>query len=619
MNRQLRHRGPDDEGVFISRNVGLAMRRLSIIDLETGHQPISNEDESIWIVYNGEIYNYRDLRSKLAARGHHLRTKSDTETVVHLYEDLGKSCVHHLRGMFAFALWDEHRRKLVLARDRLGIKPLYYRLNDHELVFASEIKAILAYPGVKPALDSCRLPKYLSFGYVGGSGTLFRDIQVLPPGHTLVIDDEGVARAEEYWDLSFAPDGHSREEKYYADAYRGMLEEAVSSHMISDVPLGVFLSGGIDSSAVAAMMTRAQRGTIKTFSVGYEEAADSELSYANTVARHLKTDHHEVKIGREDFFQALPRLIWHEDKPIVWPSSIPLYFVARLAREHVVVVLTGEGSDETLGGYSRYPYTLWNARLDRAYRRLTPSSLRRLIRSQVAESPMIRADLRRRLQHTFVGRDLEDWPSCYFEDFYAAFSESQQVDLLNDDISPAPGAAYADMMRRWEDSSGDSLSRLLYTDIKTYLVELLMKQDRMSMAASVESRVPFLDHVLVEFAATIPAPFKVRGLSGKHVLKKAVRDLLPDSVLDRKKMGFPTPIRLWLRGPHLDTVERLLLSQRSRDRALFKERSLQRIFREHRSLSKDHTDRIWRLLCLEHWCRIFLDGDSAPEIRPVGI
>ncbi len=622
MNERIRHRGPDDDGFFVSGNVGMAMRRLSIIDLETGKQPISNEDGTVRIVFNGEIYNYRDLRRDLRSRGHEFRTHSDTETIVHLYEEYGRRCVEHLRGMFAFAIWDDRRQRLLLARDRLGIKPLYLHRSADRLLFGSEVKTLLAHPEMRAELDSSCLPEYLAFGYLTGPQTLFRGIEKLPPGHTLEVGSDGDFDLEQYWDLRDVPEGDDRSESYYVGRYRELLEEAVSSHLMSDVPLGVFLSGGLDSSTIAALTKRMVDGPVETFSVGYD-TPESELGYAQTVAEHLGTAHHEVKIGSQEFFDALPAMIWHEDEPLVWPSSVALYFVARLARERVTVVLTGEGSDETLGGYTRYAWSVWNTWFDRGYRRVAPGAFRRLVRGQIARSGWLKADLRRRLQHSFLGRDLSDWPAWYFEDFYMAFDEAQQVELLREDLRPAPGTSIAASLACWERSSGDPLKRLLYTDINSYLIELLMKQDNMSMAASVESRVPFLDHELVEFAAGIPARYNVRGMAGKRILKKAVGDLLPDSIIYRRKVGFPTPLRAWLRGPDLDQVESLILSPRSLDRRLFEESALRQIFADHRRLRRDNTDRIWRLLNLETWCRIFIDEDpvelpSSPGLIAAG-
>jgi asparagine synthase (glutamine-hydrolysing) len=608
----MSHRGPDDEGIRTEGRVGIAMRRLSIIDVASGHQPLSNEDGTIWIVFNGEIYNHATLRKQLEEQGHRYRTHCDTETIVHLYEEYGRDCVQHLRGMFAFAIWDSRKRQLFVARDRLGIKPLYYRATSDSFLFGSEVKVILAHSGVHAEFNRTALPEYLAFGYLSGEETLYRGIRKLMPGHTLVLDENGAIQIQQYWDLPLTSKPASHSETYYVQKYREMLEAAVSSHLMSDVPLGVFLSGGLDSSAVAALMTKIRRDPVETFSVGYSEHSYSELPYARTVAKHLNSIHHEVMVSRQDFFEALPHLIWHEDEPIVWPSSVALYFVARLARQRVTVVLTGEGADETLGGYTRYAFTRRNAAFDQVYRGVVPTMLRARIRKSISSSALINANVRRKLSHTLLALDGESWSSFYFDNFFSAFNASEQRELLTADFSEGlnESTAYRHALDYFEHSSGDMLQRLLYTDIKTYLVELLMKQDNMSMAASIESRVPFLDHSLVEFAVNMPAKFQLQGLAGKHILKKAVEDLLPHSIVYRKKLGFPTPWSGWLAGPQLDIIESTLLEPRSIDRGLFKRETVERLFREHRARYRDNYDRIWRLLNLELWQRVCIEGDS---------
>ncbi|HEV3304910.1 MAG TPA: asparagine synthase (glutamine-hydrolyzing) [Candidatus Sulfotelmatobacter sp.] len=610
MNERIVHRGPDDSGFFVEENVALAMRRLSIIDVKTGHQPLANENQDIWIVYNGEIYNHAELRAGLEARGHRYRTRSDTETIVHLYEEYGHDCVMHLRGMFAFAIWDRRKRVLFAARDRLGIKPFYYRWDGHTFLFGSEIKTILAYPGVEAEFNRGTLAEYLAFGYITGTETMFAGIRKLMPGHTLELTEQGEPRIERYWDLTTEVDQEPRPREDYVKTYRELLEGAVSSHLMSDVPVGVFLSGGLDSSAVAALTKKICGDRIQTFAVGYGEEAFSELGYAREVAQHIQSEHHEVRLSREEFFESLPRLIWHEDEPIVWPSSVALYFVARLAREKVTVVLTGEGSDETLAGYTRYAWTLLNSRMDKAYRSFTPDALRRMVRRAIHAGPL-GANLHRKLQHTFLVRDGNSWPSFYFDNFFSAFAASEQSELLTPQAVAAAGKAYAGSMEAWERSRGDLLHRLLYTDINSYLIELLMKQDQMSMAASIESRVPFLDHELVEFTARIPAQYSIEGMAGKFILKQAVEDLLPKSIVYRKKMGFPTPWEYWLAGPQLDDLERLLLEPRSTERGLFRPEAVQRMFAEHRAKARDHGNRIWRLINLEIWQRVMIDSEPA--------
>jgi len=610
MNERIVHRGPDDSGFFVEENVGLAMRRLSIIDVKTGHQPLANENGDVWIVYNGEIYNHAELRAGLEARGHRYRTRSDTETIVHLYEEYGRDCVKHLRGMFAFAIWDRRTRVLFAARDRLGIKPFYYRWDGHTFLFGSEIKAILAYPGVTAEFNRGTLAEYLAFGYITGTQTMFAGVRKLMPGHTLELTEQGEPRIERHWDLTTEMDQEPRPREYYVKAYRELLEGAVSSHLMSDVPVGVFLSGGLDSSAVAALTKKTCGDRIQTFSVGYGEEAFSELGYAREVAKHIQSEHHEVRLSQGEFFDSLARLIWHEDEPIVWPSSVSLYFVARLAREKVTVVLTGEGSDETLAGYTRYAWTLLNSRMDRVYRSITPEVLRRLVRGAIQAGPL-GDSLHRKLQHTFLVRDGNSWPSFYFDNFFSAFAASEQSGLVAPEALAGAGDAYAGSMEAWERSHGDLLHRLLYTDINSYLIELLMKQDQMSMAASIESRVPFLDHVLVEFTARIPPQYSIAGMAGKFILKQAVEDLLPQPIVYRKKMGFPTPWEYWLAGPQLDNLEHMLLEPRSTERGLFRPEVVKRIFAEHRAKARDHGNRIWRLINLEIWQRVMIDGEPV--------
>ena len=612
----IRHRGPDDDGFYTDGAVGIGMRRLSIVDVAGGHQPISNEDGTLSIVFNGEIYNHLALREQLIARGHSYRTHSDTETVIHLFEEYGADCVQHLRGMFAFAIWNRNTRTLFIARDRLGIKPLYYKWTPERLLFGSEIKAVLAHGGIRPEFNRAALPEYLAFGYLSGEESFYNGILKLLPGHTMTVGPEGLAEIRQYWELDASTPHQSRDESYYIHSYRELLEGAVNSHLMSDVPLGVFLSGGVDSSAVAALMTKLRREPVETFSVGYTEQSYSELPFARAVSDHIQSRHHEVLVSEPEFFGALPHLIWHEDEPIAWPSSVSLYFVAKLARERVTVVLTGEGADETLAGYSRYAFTLKNAALDRAYRSFVPGSLRRGLRNAVATSSLLGASLRRTLEHTFLAKDGNSWASFYFDNFFSAFGEVEQEGLLTSEFAreAAPSTAYKNVLDYWERSSGELLQRLLYTDIKTYLVELLMKQDNMSMAASIESRVPFLDHVLVEFATRIPRDMQIHGLAGKRILKKAVEDLLPRSILYRPKLGFPTPWSGWLAGPRLETIREMLLEPRSLERGYFRREAIETLFREHRAQHRDNYDRIWRLLNLELWHRVCLEGEAHDEL-----
>jgi asparagine synthase (glutamine-hydrolysing) len=415
---------------------------------------------------------------------------------------------------------------------------------------------------------------------------------------------------EQYWDVT--TEATDRPAHEYVTKYRELLENSVSSHLMSDVPLGVFLSGGVDSSSVAALASKIRSAPVETFSVGYAESSYSELPAARAVAEHLKSVHHEVVVSCDDFFNALPMLTWHEDEPIVWPSSVSLYFVSRLAKEHVKVVLTGEGADETLAGYTRYAFTLKNAAFDRYYRSMFPDFLRRGVKGFISSSHLLTATVRRKLAHTFLARDGASWEEFYFDNFLTAFSADEQTSLLSEQAGQElnEGDGYKNVLDYWKDSHGEMLQRLLYTDLKTYLVELLMKQDNMSMAASIESRVPFLDHELVEFALTIPQTIQISGLAGKQVLKRAMADLLPQSVLHQPKLGFPTPWREWLTGPKFKAIETILLEPRSMDRGLFRRSSIERLFREHEHGFHDHADHIWRLMTLELWHRVCLEGEA---------
>ena len=480
MTDQVRHRGPDDFGYYRDPWASLGFRRLSIIDLSGGHQPMANEDQSLWITFNGEIFNHADLRPDLEKAGHRYTTRSDTETILHAYEQYGPECVTRLRGMFAFAIWNKKARKLFIARDRLGKKPLYYYWDGRLLAYASEIKALLAHPAISPKFEESLLPEYLAFGYVSEERTLFSGIRKLMPGHHLTLDlsaPSPLPAIRQYWEIPH-PQPEERDDASWIRECRERLEQTVRMRLMSDVPLGMFLTGGVDSSAIAAIMKRNFSGPVKTFAVGYREAEFSELSYARHVAQAIGTEHHEIVVGMDDFFDALPRLIWHEDEPIAWPSSVCLYFVSKLAREQVTVVLTGEGSDEMFGGYARYRFYSMNQRWLRLYRFL-PGPLRSAIRNQVATTSLLSATIRRKLQHTFVGRG-ETLESLYLDNFYSAFSAAQQRQLFPSLPATSP---YANFRRYWDSMDGFSaLPRMLYADQKTYLVELLMKQDQMSMA-----------------------------------------------------------------------------------------------------------------------------------------
>lgn len=612
MRDVIRHRGPDGEGLWLEGSVGLAHRRLSIVDVAGGQQPMANEDDTVWITYNGEIYNHATLRPGLETAGHRYRTRSDTETIVHLYEEEGEHCVQRLRGMFAFALWDRNRERLLLARDRLGIKPLYYAITEHELLFGSEIKAILAASPGKPALNAAAIPEFLATRYLAGDETFFQGIRKLPPGHTLVWSRSGGPQRRRYWhlpvDIDESPAG--LEERAAELAVR--LESAVRSHLMSDVPLGLFLSGGLDSSGLAALMAPMVRDRIQTFAVGFDDAASNELPYARLAAKAVGAQHHETVLSAQDFFGALPRLIWHEDEPIAFPSSIALHFVSRLAQPHVKVVLTGEGSDELLMGYAWYRLTAWNERLGDPYWRAAPRSLREGIRHAI---PRLPRRLHRYASRTFLALD-PGIRGTFYENF-AVFPDSLRHALLRDRRLAEAVDPYREQLRCFDEVPGSTLDRMSRADLQTYLVELLMKQDQMSMAASIESRVPFLDHELVEHVVRMPARFKVRGLTTKAVLREALRKRVPREILHRRKLGFPVPFGRWAREQFAGHMRASILGPRALARGLFEAAELERLVGEHESGAANHADRLWLLLSLELWQRIFLDGEEPSEV-PTG-
>src|SRR3974390_2399141 len=616
MTGAIAHRGPDDSGFYVDERAALGHRRLSIIDVAGGHQPMTNETGSLVVVYNGEIFNHAALRPDLEQAGHRYRTHSDTETILHSYEQYGADCVTRFRGMFAFAIWDKERQRLHCARDRIGIKPLYYFWDGRTFVFDSEIKALLEHPSISARFRETALPEYLAFGYVSGEETLFRDIYKLMPGHTLVLDTS-VSPAKplirQYWDIPVPEKQENQrpDQEWIADARR-RLEETVRMRLMSDVPLGMFLSGGVDSSAIAALIKRTASGPVKTFAVGYAEDRYSDVSYAAEVAPAIGTEHHEVKIGMEDFFGALPRLVWHEDEPITWPSSVSLHFVSQLAASQVKVVLTGEGSDELFGGYVRYHWNQLNLRYLNVYRKLLPGAVRRALRSAIADARLLSGDVRRKIAHSFLGRD-ECLESLYLDNFYSAFNADEQRRLSK----TAGAGAYDSYLSYWNAKPCASpLRRMLYADQKTYLVELLMKQDQMSMSCSIESRVPFLDHTFVEFAMQVPDHLKIRNGVQKYIIKEAVSDLLPHSIIHRRKMGFPTPLQTWLREPRSEPLLSAILERDGFLADYLDMHAVREVVDKHRSGSHDMTDRIWRLLNLQVWADTFLTGRRDRWLHP---
>jgi asparagine synthase (glutamine-hydrolysing) len=634
----ITHRGPDEAGLHVDGFAALAHRRLSIVDLSTGQQPTCNEDGSVWIIFNGEIYNHADIRKELEGHGHVYRTKSDTETIVHAYEQWSDECVHRFRGMFAFAIWDAPKRRLLLVRDRLGIKPLYWARHGDTLLFASEIKAILASDLIAPQAHQEVLPEVLGTRYTSGTDTMFRGVNKLLPGHRLVFEN-GNVDVEQYWDVPLGSSEGLRDRNHDGSAdsaafgragvqagrdvvaqFRELLEESVRLRLMSDVPLGMFLSGGIDSSAIAAIMARMIDRPLRTFSVAFKERAFNELEYAREVAREVGADSHEIVIDDRDFFGALPKLVWHEDEPIAHTSSVPLYFVSALARQHVTVVLTGEGSDELLAGYGKYLRLSLNWRAGTVYERFVPRALRSSMANGVV--PNLPGKLGRIARRTFLAMDRS--PEAMFFDNFASIRLADQRALLAPGLRAAVTRAHAYGWSRayFEKPGGHStlLDRLLYADIKTYLVELLMKQDQMSMATSIESRVPFLDHKLVEFASQLPDEWKLRGFTTKRVLRESMKGLLPDSILNRPKMGFPVPFAAWTRGPWNAVARDVLLDSRSRQRGIIDPAAVDRLLRDHADGRTEGGDRIWSLLNLELWYRTFIDNEgiqTLPHAHPV--
>jgi len=615
MRDMLVHRGPDEAGLFADSQAALGHRRLSIVDLATGSQPLSNEDGSIVIVFNGEIYNHRDLRRELEGHGHVYRTRSDTETIVHAYEQWGDACVDRLRGMFAFVIWDAPRRRLVASRDRLGVKPFYWAQADDRLVFASEIKSILESGLIAPRANDAAIPELLGTRSLAGSETMFRGIQKLLPGHTLTFE-RGEVRCRRYWDIPAPGDDALTQPRSRAEdveRFRALLDESIRLRLMSDVPLGVFLSGGIDSSAIAALMARQLTQPLKTFSVAFADRAYSELDYARQVSQSIGGEAHEIVIDDRDFFGALPRLIWHEDEPIAHPSSVPLYFVSKLARQNVTVVLTGEGSDELLAGYGKYPRSLFNWVAGSVYTRAVPRAVRDTLAANTDRVPGM---LGRYVRRSFVG--VKHVPDLTFFDTFAGINLTEQRRLLSPRLALLASAerAYGSSMAYFNarGEHGGLLDRVLYADLKTYLVELLMKQDQMSMAASIESRVPFLDHHLVEFAAGLPANRKLSGWSTKRILREAVRDVLPQSILERPKMGFPVPFGRWVQDGWGPVVRDVLLDRRSRQRGILEPTAVERLLTSEGPFDQQRADATWALLNLELWYRTFIDRGGVQTL-----
>lgn len=593
------HRGPDDEGFYLNGKVGLGMRRLSIIDLSTGHQPVRNEDGTIWVVFNGEIYNFRELRQDLEARGHTFYTATDTEVIVHLYEEYGDDFVSRLRGMFGFAIWDDKRKKLLLARDQVGVKPLFYGTVNGRFVFASELKSILQLPDVKKDLNWSAVNHLFAFLSTSATESIIEGIHKLEPGYMVVAMPGRPAQVSRYWDVNFEAD-YSKPESYYVDGLRGLLEESVRLCMISDVPLGAFLSGGVDSSAVVATMARLSPNPVKTFSIGFPEKEYNELEHAKQVSDMYGTEHHELVL-EPDILSIIEDMTWHLDEPFGDSSAIPTYMVSKLASQHVKVVLSGDGGDELFAGYDKY---LVEGK-ERNRNRYIPA-LGRTLLGKIGNLMPYGMKGRNFLRHNALN-GVER-----YIDAQTMFGRDQQQKLLTKEISEqalktelwreiAAGLTKPDL--HW-------LSSIQYLDFKNYLpLDILTKVDRMSMAHSIEARVPLLDHKLVEFAATIPPELKIRNGRTKDIFKRALHGVVPENLLNRRKQGFGVPLAKWFRGQLTDFVRDLLLSETSRSRGIFNMDYIERILAMH-DKGRDLDLHIWTLISFELWCRTFLDNDG---------
>jgi asparagine synthase (glutamine-hydrolysing) len=606
----IRHRGPDDEGVLdedctgAAEGVALGMRRLSIIDLSKGHQPIHNEDRSVWIVFNGEIYNFRELRAELEQSGHQFYTATDTEAIVHAYEEWGTGAIPRLRGMFGLGIWDRRTRTLVLARDRIGIKPLYYANAGGRLYFASELKSILVSPDVPRDLNLDALNHYLSFLYTPRNASIFACVRKLPPGHLLKWHD-GRLEVEQYWQLP-QYECYAGSETDAAHELRAILTGAVRSHLVSDVPVGAFLSGGIDSSLVVGLMSEASGARVKTFSIGFDEPAFDELDHARRVATHFGTDHHEFRV-RPDGVAILDRLVGHFDEPFADSSAIPMWYVSEMARRHVTVVLSGDGGDELFGGYDRY---LPHPRVA-AFDRFSPPALRRLAAFAAA-----------RLAHGARGKNFLrhvalDKQGRYIDSirFFAADEKDALLtpEVLRSLKGPDPEALLASHFDRY--AALPWPSRMMRFDAETYLPEdVLTKVDRMSMAHSIESRVPLLDNEVVAFAARLPGWMKIRAGRRKHVLKEVAATILPREIIERVKQGFGVPLGIWFRGSLRELFADTLLTPESLQRGYFNATFLEKLVNEHLAGTRDHTLRLWQLVVLERWHRQYVDGTSGNSL-----
>jgi len=593
MCKVIRHRGPDDQGVWVGDGAALGMRRLSIIDLAGGHQPIFNEDQSILIVFNGEIYNYRELGKELQERGHRFTTNSDTEVIVHAYEEYGDDCVKHLRGMFTFAIWDRKRQRLLAARDRFGKKPLNYYWDGQRLIFGSEIKSILE-AGIPREINSIALDEYLVYGYVPTPNTLFKGVLKLPAAHILIYED-GHISTKRYWDLPFTPTCQD-DEATAIERTRALLKDAVQVRLMSEVPLGAFLSGGVDSSVVVGLMSQMMSQPVKTFSIGFEEDDFSELPYARKVAKHFGTDHHEFFV-RPELVSVLPQLVWAFDEPFADASMLPTYYVSKLAREHVTVVLTGDGGDEIFGGYKHYQ------------RELSINRIPALIRSLLKYGSMLMPDgMRGRNRLRNMGSDL----ATRFAQSYTRYPVGSRPSMYDSEYFAhvRDHNPYEQHIREFRTAQQlDIMAQMQYVDSRIYLPDdILVKVDKASMFNSIETRTPMLDQQLVEYVSSLPSTIRTRNGVLKDLLKKVAADMLPAEILTRPKQGFGPPIEQWFRSDLINYAHELLDSPRARQRGIFNPAFIRNLLIDHASTKGvNHSSAIWTMLCLELWFQVYMD------------
>lgn len=602
----IQHRGPDDEGYYRSGPLGFGFRRLSIIDLNTGHQPICNEDETVWIVFNGEIYNYQELRQDLLARGHVFKSKTDTEVIVHLYEEFGEGCLEKLRGMFAFAIWDENRKRLLLARDRVGIKPLYYWLSEKSLVFGSEIKALLADPEVKPEVVPEMIDRFLTFLYVPGEETLLRNVHKLAPGSYLLAR-AGRTEIRQYWNLQFSPKSRTLAEA--KEELLELFEDAVRLHMISDVPVGFLLSGGVDSTAMLGFAVGKSERTLSSYTLGFSAPGIiDERPYASLAAKRFGTEHHETTISSREFADFLPQFAWHMEEPVCEPQAVALYYVSRLAKNYVKVLISGEGGDEAFAGYQTYRGVLWLERLKSILGPFAPA-----VAAGAAYLNRVTDNNRLHKYAPLLGRSFGDYyygrtyaPEAYFNSGFDKLYASDFAVFVNKGVSVTPARAHLHSGR-----ATSVLNRMLYVDTKTTLPDdLLLKADKMTMANSIELRVPLLDHKILEFAATLPENFKVRGFTTKYIAKAALKSRVPHEILHRKKAGFPVPYDSWLRTELRGWLQDVLLDRQTTARGYFNHGAIEGLIAEN-SRSGKFSRELLSLAVLELWHRSFLTGSTS--------